>query len=92
MKTLLALALVASPALAHAQATDSLVRRVIDAQLATGLTQPPGPGVPGNEAERLLGRGLQQRGGTPSALPAGGATAPGAGTMFGPGQTGIPAR
>lgn len=59
MRMLIAAALIALPTIALAQESDSVVRRVIDAQLATGITQPPGPGVPGSEAPRLLGSGAQ---------------------------------
>lgn len=59
MKILIAAALLALPALAQAQEADSVVRRIIDAQLATGVTEPRGPGVPGSEAPRLLGSAAQ---------------------------------
>lgn len=59
MKRLIAAVLVMLPTIAPAQESDSVVRRIIDAQLATGITQPPGPGVPGSEAPRLLGSGAQ---------------------------------
>ncbi|MBR0668181.1 hypothetical protein GXW71_27755 [Roseomonas hellenica] len=71
MKMLIASALIALPGLAWSQDTDSVVRRVIDMQLMTRDTQPPGPGVPGSEASRLLGRAQGQAGQTP-----GGAVAP----------------
>ncbi|HEY4251000.1 MAG TPA: hypothetical protein VGM87_07360 [Roseomonas sp.] len=76
MKTLLVASLIALPALAVAQDTDSVVRRVIDTQLSTGMTQPPGPGVPGSEAARLLGRapGQQPQAPADTAPPSAGAS------------------
>ncbi|MBR0646322.1 hypothetical protein [Plastoroseomonas hellenica] len=62
MRMLIASALIALPGLAWSQDTDSVVRRVIDMQLMTRETQPPGPGVPGSEAPRLLGRAPGQAG------------------------------
>jgi hypothetical protein len=87
----LVLAMLALPGVAAAQMNESAARRVIDTQLATGVTNPPGPGVPGSEAPRLLGRAPDPRLGAPagSALPGslGGAPAGGGNPFGSPGGT-----
>ena len=89
MKRLIAAALIALPA--QAQEADSVVRRIIDTQLATGATQPPGPGVPGSEAARLLGRGPQPQQ-NPDAAAATGMTSTPAGSPFSPPASGLGGR